>query len=176
MPIDRVGSQFQFGFGRQIVRPLFRGLGIAASGLSAQRQRIETIATNIANAETTRTDAGGPYRRRMVQLEAQAMAEGAQIIKPGHLIPSGVPAGELPPPAYEDGTGVRVAAIAEDNTEGTLIYDPSHPDADDKGYVRMPNVNITDELVEMMDARRMYEANATVFQAMKNMLQRAIQI
>jgi flagellar basal-body rod protein FlgC len=75
-----------------------------------------------------------------------------------------------------DDVGVRVAAIAEDNSEGALIYDPSHPDADDKGYVRMPNVNITDELVDMMDARRMYEANATVFQAMKNMLQRAIQI
>jgi flagellar basal-body rod protein FlgC len=177
MPIDGVGSQFQFGFGRQIVRPLFRGLGIAASGLSAQRQRMETIGTNIANAETTRTDAGGPYRRRMVQLEAQTMNENElTIIKPGHLIPSGVPAGELPPPDFVDDVGVRVAAIAEDNSEGALIYDPSHPDADDKGYVRMPNVNITDELVDMMDARRMYEANATVFQAMKNMLQRAIQI
>jgi flagellar basal-body rod protein FlgC len=71
---------------------------------------------------------------------------------------------------------VRVAGVAEDTTEGPLVYDPGHPDADTNGYVRMPNVELTQEIVEMMEARRYYEANATAFQAIKSMLQRATQI
>lgn len=127
-------------------RPLFRTLGASASGLSAQRLRMETIATNIANAETTRTDAGGPYRRRTVDMQAGADA------------------------------GVEVTGISEDATEGPLVYDPSHPDANVDGYVRYPNVRTTDEIVDLMDARRMYEANSTVFQATKSMLRSAIDI
>jgi flagellar basal-body rod protein FlgC len=124
--------------------PLFATLGIAASGLSAQRLRMETIATNVANAETTRTETGGPYRRRVVEMDAI--------------------------------DGVRVAGIAEDATEGPLVYEPGHPDANADGYVRYPNVRLTDEMVDLMDARRLYEANATVFQAAKSMLRRAIDI
>jgi flagellar basal-body rod protein FlgC len=127
-------------------RPMFGTLSISASGLSAQRFRMDTIATNIANAETTHTADGGPYRRRTVEMQAA------------------------------DGAGVQVTGVSEDATAGPLVYDPGHPDANADGYVRYPNVSVTDEMVGLMDARRMYEANATVFQATKSMLKAAIDI
>jgi flagellar basal-body rod protein FlgC len=127
-------------------RPMFGTLAISASGLSAQRFRMDTIATNIANAETTHTVEGGPYRRRTVEMQAAG------------------------------GAGVQVTGVSEDATAGPLVYDPAHPDANADGYVRYPNVSVTDEMVGLMDARRMYEANATVFQATKSMLKAAIDI
>ena len=163
-------------------RPMFRTLGISASGLSAQRVRMETIASNIANAETTRAEDGTPYRRRVTRLEAAAAGEGAtpspvQItVRRGELPPGAPPLLELPSPDPAAGGGVRVGAIEEDASEGPLVYDPGHPDANADGYVRYPNVRITDEIVDMMDARRVYEANATVFQSAKAMLRRAIDI
>lgn len=197
-----------------LVRPMFRTLGIAASGLSAQRLRMETIATNIANAETTRTSAGGPYRRRMVQMEAatadsfkkslgavadpaaaekspvtartmsldsdpMAAAEAAfdrKMSAADQLTGAATEDAENAASKSEEPWGVRVSAIIEDQTDGPLVYDPAHPDADATGYVRYPNVRITDELMDLMDAKRMYEANVTVFQATKQMLRRAIDI
>jgi flagellar basal-body rod protein FlgC len=158
--------------------PLFRPMDIATSGMSVQRMRMETVATNIANAETTRTEAGGPYRRRFVQQE-EAVREGAAPAYP-----------PLPPlDKNRDGTqgispidptdslgGVRAVAIAEDTSEGPMVYDPGHPDADANGYVRYPNVRVTDEMVDLMEAKRVYEANATVFTAAKQLLRRAIDI
>ena len=158
---------------RAVVRPMFRTLAIAASGLSAQRQRMETIATNIANAETTSTAEGGPYRRRIVRLEP-----GAVPGQPNELGPDGwpslfrLPAGD----PVETMEGVRIAGIDEDMSEGPLVYDPGHPDADASGYVRYPNVRITDEMVDLMDARRVYEAGSTVFQSVKSMLRAAINL
>jgi flagellar basal-body rod protein FlgC len=157
------------------VRPLFRSLGISASGLSAQRKRMDTIAENIANAETTRTDAGGPYRRRTLALQTGQPGPIPVQLKAGEL-PDGTDAGSLPGILEEGEAGVQVTEVLEDATEGPLVYDPGHPDADANGYVRLPNVRVTDELVDMMDARRAYEANASVFQAMKGMLKRAIEI
>lgn len=156
-----------------LVRPMFRTLGIAASGLSAQRQRLEVVAQNIANAETTRTADGTPYRRQVVRMEAKAVNGQPYEVNPPPIpsvfrLPSGDPVGTL--------AGVQVTAIEEDQGEGPLVYDPGHPDADEKGYVRMPNVRITDELVDMMSARRVYEANATVFQSAKAMLRKSIEI
>lgn len=158
---------------RALVRPMFRTLGISASGLSSQRQRLETIASNIANAETTRTEAGVPYRRQVVQLEARAYPgypyETRIDGRPSLFrLPGGGP--------LDAAHGVRVTAIEEDPSEGPLVYDPGHPDADGDGYVRYPNVRITDELVDMMDARRVYEANATVFQSAKAMLRSSIDL
>jgi flagellar basal-body rod protein FlgC len=194
VPIDGV----RFG---SIMRPLFRGLAISASGLSAQRQRIETIAHNVANAETTRTPEGGPYRRRVVQLEAKpfqvdgvsATVSGAvpgAVVRSGPVVVTapGVPpivGPEVEPPRVSipgvfeppvEAGGVRVAGVAEDASEGPLVYDPGHPDADEAGYVRYPNVRITEEMIDLLEARRVYEANATVFQAVKAMLKRAIDI
>lgn len=158
---------------RPLIKPMFRTLGIASSGLSAQRQRLETIATNIANAETTRTENGEPYRRRMVELRAretpgypyERAADGTTSL---FRLPSGNPL-----PAAE---GVEVAGIVEDPSEGPLVYDPGHPDADAAGYVRYPNVRITEEMVDLMNARRLYEANATVFQSSRAMLRTALEI
>jgi flagellar basal-body rod protein FlgC len=158
---------------RALVRPMFRTLAISASGLSAQRQRMETIATNIANAETTHTETGGPYRRRVVKLEPDGVPGQPYEVGPDGLpalfrLPSGDPVATM--------QGVRVAGIEEDMSEGPLVYDPGHPDANAAGYVRYPNVRVTDEMVDLMDARRVYEANSTVFQSAKSMLRAAIDL
>ncbi|MCL4214687.1 MAG: flagellar basal body rod protein FlgC [Gemmatimonadales bacterium] len=150
--------------GRSPERPTpapFQGLAVASSGLSLQRLRMEVTAANLANAETTRTADGGPYQRQVVTAEpTPAFAVASQAF------------GDYAPSAG----GVRATGIATDTSEGALVYDPSHPDADRAGYVRMPNVDPTTELVTMMEARRLYEANATVFAATKSMLRRAIDI
>ncbi len=155
------------------LRGFFRSMGIAASGLSAQRARIEVIADNIANAETTRTTDGTPYRRRVVQLQeipfSEIMARQGGVPQPS--VPRVGAARVTPDPG-----GVRIAGIAEDTSEGPVVYDPGHPDADEDGYVRMPNVRMTDEIVDLMEARRLYEANASVMDAVKSMLKRAIQL
>jgi flagellar basal-body rod protein FlgC len=162
-----------------LVRPMFRTLGVAASGLSAQRLRMETIATNVANADTTHTEGGGPYRRRVVQMEAGDASPFGEAFAVAHgIVPARVdrPALGLDDTPAEHAFGVKVTAINEDASEGPLVYDPSHPDANADGYVRYPNVNVTTEMVDLMDARRLYEANATVFQSAKAMLRRAIDI
>ncbi|MGZ8377581.1 MAG: flagellar basal body rod protein FlgC [Gemmatirosa sp.] len=184
------------------VRPMFRSLAISASGLSAQRQRLETIAGNLANAETTRGPDGTPYRRKVAVMQsatAETQLFGATTpagtagtvsspVRPFGNAAFQVPAlsalqdrgdsGAIPLPiGNDDGLhGVRVAGIAEDQTEGPLVYDPSHPDADGNGYVRYPNVRVTDEMIDLLDARRIYDANATVFQSAKAMLKKALEI
>jgi flagellar basal-body rod protein FlgC len=153
---------------------MFRTLGIAASGLTAQRMRLDVIASNIANAETTRVaDGGTAYQRQVVRMAARGNAwqpyETTANGDPSNFrLDSGNPLDAM--------HGVSVDAVEADASEGPLVYDPGHPDADGSGYVRMPNVRITDELVDMMDARRVYEANATVFQSAKSMLRRALEI
>ena len=152
------------------MRKIFRPLGIAASGLSAQRARMETIAGNIANAETTRTAEGGAYRRQVATLQAQPTPD--RTFPTGPQIDLDVP----PLPGQDPDGGVRVAGVADDATEGPLVYDPGHPDADEAGYVRYPNVELTQETVDMMVAQRAYEANATVFQVLKSVLNKALEI
>ncbi|MBI2795778.1 MAG: flagellar basal body rod protein FlgC [Gemmatimonadetes bacterium] len=158
---------------------MFRTMGVAASGLSAQRARMETIATNIANAEVTRTPDGGPYKRRMVEMQAASATQfndalGAALGVPAVPLPEApVVLGDTP---ADRAYGVTVTGIVEDQSEGPLVYEPGHPDANAQGFVRYPNVSLTDEVVDLMDARRAYEANATVFQSAKAMLRRAIDI
>ena len=154
--------------------PLFRPMDIATTGMSLQRLRMETAATNIANAETTRTADGGPYRRRVVVGE-EAVREGAgPSYPPLPLAPNRQ--GVAPEDPTDALGGVRASAIEQDMSEGPLQYDPGHPDADANGYVRYPNVDVTQEMVTLMEARRVYEANATVFQAAKQLLRRALDI
>jgi flagellar basal-body rod protein FlgC len=139
---------------------------------------MDVIAMNIANAETTRTADGGPYRRQVVELRA-ARAPASEPLDFGRLVVPKVPkvprAGS-PHPLGESAHGVEVGGISVDSSEGPLVYDPGHPDADESGYVRYPNVNLVRETIDLMEARRAYEANATVFEAMKAMLQRALRI
>ncbi len=153
------------------IRPIFRSLAIAASGLSAYSARMEVVANNLANAETIRTADGTPYQRRVAEL--------SEVVAPASL--RSTPLREIPGTiAADDPTarlgGVEVSGIAVDASEGPLIYDPGHPEANEKGYVRYPNVDITQEMGDMMSARRLYEANASVFQAVKAMLRRAVQL
>ena len=194
--------------GQGPVRPMFRSLGIASSGLSAQRQRMETIAQNIANADVTRGPDGTPYKRRSVVMEsANANNAPFDIGSPNVMLGSrngnggafgsapfdvplmddGRPAIEVPVLPVTGGSagigvgpngeyGVRVAGIAEDQGEGRLMYEPAHPDADENGYVRYPDIDTTQELVNLMDAKRVYEANAAVFQSAKSMLRAALDI
>ncbi len=161
------------------IQSLLRGLDISASGLTAQRRRLDAIAMNIANAETTRTEGGGPYRRRFVEL---VQAEAAAGTGPGATSdPMRIDPIEVPRPgesAYPQSgpTGVEVAGIVEDTTAGPRVYDPGHPDADADGFVEYPNVDMAQEMVGLMEARRAYEANATAFEAIKSMLRRALEI
>jgi flagellar basal-body rod protein FlgC len=164
------------------LRPLLHPLRIAATGLSAERARMDVIAENIANAHTTRTAEGGPYRRRTVVLEAlpgEAVRSFQAMLRQPHLSvadPAHFRTGLPGPDGVPTGGGVRVAAVVEDPSEGALVYQPGHPDADEAGYVRLPNVDLTIEMVDLMHARRLYEANATVFEAMKNVLRRATEL
>ncbi|HHY92283.1 MAG TPA: flagellar basal body rod protein FlgC [Firmicutes bacterium] len=141
---------------------MFAGLDIAASGLSAQRLRLDVIANNLANAETTRTAAGGPYQR---QLPVFAPREASPF---QYLLQAAAGGGV--------GRGVRVSAIVTDPTPPRRVYQPGHPDADAAGYVAYPNVNVVTEMVDMISASRAYEANAAAFNASKGMALQALDL
>lgn len=163
-------------------RLLFSGLRIAATGLSAQRRRLEVVAENMANIESFNAD-GTPYRRKIVQLMALAESETVEVSSaaPGSgdadapEEPDGFQ-GVLAVASAASGRGVEILGIIEDLSEGARVYDPGHAFADEDGYVTMPNVTITTEFADMMNAQRLYEANASVFRAIKNMLNKAIQL
>jgi flagellar basal-body rod protein FlgC len=158
------------------VRGLFRGLDIASSGLSAQRRRIEVVATNIANAETTRTAEGGPYRRRVVELAAGPWGEQwPGVVRAGES-PVRIRAGELPGMGSVRELGVVVQNVWEDPGKGQWSTTRRTRTRMRPATSAIPNVRVTEELVTMMEARRLYEANATVFDAVKAMLRRATEI
>ena len=134
---------------------IFGGMNIAASGLTAQRLRTDVISENIANANTTRTAKGGPYVRKQVVFTEKTATSFGDVF---NRTIQGV------------GNGVKVTSIQNDTqTDMNLVYDPSHPDADENGYVLYPNVNVVSEMTNLIDATRSYEANATAFEASKSM-------
>ncbi len=141
---------------------------ISASGLTAQRLRMDTIASNMANAETTRvTEGEGPYRRQIVLFEAKQ--------RPVKQNFNAILQDKLAAP----GQGVRVTEIRsldENAAPFRRVYQPAHPDADADGYVNYPNVNIVEEMINMISATRSYEANAKVIEATKGMAMRALDI
>ena len=143
-------------------------LRVGSSALSAQRLRLDTIANNIANAETTRTEEGGAYQRRDVIFAPQ----GQNTFLP-HFLQARRQAAEGP---NLNVAGVRVASIVTDDLPGARVYDPTHPDADVEGYVTYPNVNLVVEMTNMLSATRSYEANLTVIDAAKRMAQKALEI
>jgi flagellar basal-body rod protein FlgC len=136
-------------------------LSISATGLSAQRLRMNLISSNMANANTTRTETGEPYRRKDVVFETAP----TQAFKD-----------TLDAEMGKDGQGVKVAGIIEDDKPFIQKYDPGHPDADENGYIRLPNVNIVEEMVNMISASRSFEANATAVRATKDMAGMALEI
>jgi len=147
----------------------FNTMNISASGLTANRVRMDIIAENMANINTTRTAEGGPYRRKTVLFEEIRDTDPFSIIF-NSIFGS---ASHIPAP---QGMGVRVSRIVEDDSPGLLRYDPTHPDANEEGYVRMPNVNIVEEMVNMISASRAYEANITAMQTARTLMQRTLEI
>ncbi|MFH1011423.1 MAG: flagellar basal body rod protein FlgC [bacterium] len=142
------------------LEPLFTTMNISKSGLIAQRKRLDVIAQNLANIETTRTAEGGPYRRQVVSLEegktpasseSEANSEGRKF-------------------------GGVLAKIREDTSPFSEVYDPSHPDADSEGFVHYPNVDIVSEMTELISATRAFEANVTAFNAAKQMMRKALEL
>ena len=142
---------------------LFKGMNTSASGMSAEKLRMDAIANNIANINTTRTPEGGPYKKQI------------PIFSP-----------RTPQPTYnlpfiadrfsEVGDGVRVLRIEEDNSSPRLEYLPEHPDANKDGYVAFPNINLATEMVDLITASRAYEANATAIKSAKQMMMKALEI
>ena len=139
-------------------------LNISGSGLTAQKLRMDVISQNIANAGVTRTENGTPYRRKMVVLssingdsfrDVLDRTNGTNAVKTG---------------------GVQVRSIVEDQSALVPVYNPNHPDADEEGYVMLPNVNTAQEMIDMMSASRAYEANITTFNATKAMILKALEI
>lgn len=135
---------------------LFGAFGISASGLTAERLRLDVIANNLANVSTTRTAEGGHFRRQYVIFAERLRSSSAG--------------------GQYRGAGVRVAALAEDQSQPRMVYKPDHPDADEKGYVAYPNINIVNEMVDMITATRAYQANATALEAAKDMALKALEI
>jgi flagellar basal-body rod protein FlgC len=163
---------------------LFSGINISASGLRAQRMKQNVIATNLANAETTRTKEGGPYKRQQVVLETDPDEFDYRLVygpdrmkgdttKRNHM---NIPKPDFPIITEKVGAGVKVQRIAQDESTPRLVYDPTHPDANKEGYVEMPNVNVVQEMTDMITATRAYEANVTAMSATKGMLMKALEI
>jgi flagellar basal-body rod protein FlgC len=148
---------------------MFGALDISASGLSAERMRMDVTAENLANAQTTRTAAGGPYRRKDVVLQT-ATGDGfsAALSAAAGSVPGARPG--------QQAGGVQVTGIVEDQTAPRRIYDPGHPDADAQGYVAMPNVNPVTEMVDLISASRAYEANVTAMTTAKQMFTKTFDI
>jgi flagellar basal-body rod protein FlgC len=146
---------------------IFQSLDITTSALTAQRLRMDVISSNMANVDTTRARLVNgqwePYRRKFVVMEPRQEGFSTYLQAAMNSCSS-------------VGSGVKVTKIMEDQTPFKLVYDPSHPDADPNGYVRLPNVDPLKEMVDLMSATRSYEANVTVFNATKGMLMKALEI
>ncbi len=140
---------------------VFSSFDISATGMTAQQTRTDIIAQNIANAQSTRDADGNIYKRKMVVFSEKSFPSFSDTL------------------AQATGTvgkGVTVSKIVEDDSEGNKVYDPSHPDADEDGYVTYPNVNIVTEMTDMIDASRSYEANVTALNSTKSMALKALDI
>ncbi len=139
---------------------IFTTFNVSASALKAHKTRLDTISSNLANVETTSTPEGGPYKKKSVYFEST-------------------------PPSFKDVLrqnmdnavqGVKIKEILEDESPPKLVYNPSHPDAKEDGYVEMPDINVIEEMVDMMNATRSYEANTTVIKSAKRMAMKALEI
>ncbi|MDR2006591.1 MAG: flagellar basal body rod protein FlgC [Acidaminococcales bacterium] len=140
---------------------MFGAIDAAGSGMTAERLRLDVISNNLANANTTRTNKGGPFRRQVVVYRPRDEYNDF---------------GRMLTEKLEAGKGVRVVGIVEDNSPSPVVYDPYHPDADVQGYVRMPNINVVAEMVDMITASRSYEANVASIAASKAMAAKALEI
>jgi len=160
---------------------LFAGLNISALGLGVQRRRMNSIAENLANAETTKAEGGGPYRRKIVALKARTAQVFSSTMQQAAIPMSTTQAGHVRGTSFGTG-GDPVAMNAIEARETTdpapprMVYDPGNPDADANGYVAMPNVNVVTEMVNMISASRSFEANVVAINAAKNMAKDSLEI
>ncbi len=145
-------------------------MNIIGSGLTAQQLRLDVISENVTNSNVTRTEAGGPYRRKMVVFQSEtgrddfraAMARASQGLAPNR--------------GYETAGGVRVTQIVEDPSPLKMVFDPTHPDADETGYVSLPNVDMVKEMTDAMAANQAFSANVTAFNVLKAVVARGLEI
>jgi flagellar basal-body rod protein FlgC len=140
---------------------MFDVLKISASGLTAERTRMENIATNLANVHTTRTDEGGPYKKKDVVFTTSDVSAGVRHF--GSLL-------------KEKAEGVKVEEVVESEKPFEQVYDPYHPDANSEGYVNFPNVNVMEEMADMVAATRAYEANINMMNTTKEMFVKTLEI
>ena len=138
---------------------LFSSLQVSSSGMSAQRTRAELLVENMANSETTRTPEGGPYRRKDVVFTTDEQASPFSAVFQNEI-----------------GTGVAVADITQDPRDPEMRYMPGHPDADAKGYVAFPRMNPAEDMVDLLNASRSYQANVAAISSVKDMISRSIDI
>jgi len=141
---------------------LLKSMDISASGLQAQRVMVNVISTNLANVHTTRTPEGEPYRRRQAIFSTSPLSQKFPDLLSVRM-------GQQP-------TGVKAEVVDDTSREGEMIYDPSHPDADESGVVSLPNVNVVEEMVALLGAMRSYEANVTAFNTSKAMAMKSLEI
>ena len=141
---------------------VFGAMDVSAAGMTAQQLRMDTISENIANVNTTRGADGRPYRRKTVVFNEKSYPTFSESLSMANK--------------HNIGKGVKVTRIVEDPSEGRLVYDPAHPDANEDGYVTLPNVNTVTEMTNMIDATRAFEANVTVMNSTKGMAMKALDI
>lgn len=146
-----------------------QSMNISGSGLTAQRLRMDIIAENMANMDATRTAEGGPYRRKLVVFQSMNKSDSGAFNK---MLFQNI--NDLSD--NDRIRGVEVTEIVEDPEPFKMVYDPTHPDADENGYVAMPNVNSLKETSDMMEALRAYDANITAFNAIKKMASNALEL
>jgi len=160
---------------------LFSGFNISAMGLTAQRKRLNAIADNMANAETSKTEDGGPYKRKIVVLTAGPDQSFSSTLGSMEVKLAATNSQHFSEVNTESGTTEEIGGAVEateknDTSPFKMIYDPGNPDADKDGYVKMPNINIVTEMVDMMSASRSYEANVTALDASKTIAKDALEI
>jgi len=136
---------------------ILKSLEISASGLYAQRKRMDVIASNLANIETTRTERGGPYRRKMVVMSPKPVQDFEEVLT-------------------SKAAGVKIDDIVEDDSPFDRVFEPGHPHADEQGYVLRPNVDLIVEITNMLLAKRIFEANVTAIKSTKQMALKALEI
>jgi flagellar basal-body rod protein FlgC len=159
---------------------IFQSMQISASGLSAQRQKMNAVSSNIANIETSKTPEGGPYKRKKVTMsEIKETKSFVSHMREqlGELVttnPRHISAGTGSSSEKTELSEVKAKEEANPDQPVKLVYDPSHPDADEKGYVALPNINIINEMVDMMESSRAYEANLSSMKAVKDMANKAL--
>lgn len=151
--------------------PFLSTVNIIGSGLTAQQLRLDIVAENVTNSNTTRVENGeGPYRRKMVVFQARTGKDGFRAAM------ARASQGLAPNAGYETAGGVRVAQIVEDQTEFKLVYDPTHPDANEDGYVELPNVDMVKEMTDAIAASQAFSANVTAFNTLKSVISKGLEI